>query len=135
MSMYDELKKIEKELEGEEYTEGAIGYYYACDLVPDTGEINETIKEILIKNKVIGKEDNVELMRVENIVSDFEPISDEWHYSEQIKKRFLDIFSGADGYYSMTADGSYAACGYLWSTCRVLQKGDEIVLLEFYITD
>lgn len=34
--MYDELKKIEKDLEGEEYTEGAIGYYFACDLVPVT---------------------------------------------------------------------------------------------------
>ena len=133
--MYDELKKIEKDLEGEEYTEGALGYYFACDLVPATEDNTETIKEILIKNKVIGKDDNVELVRIEDPISDFEPISDEWHYSEDIKKRFLHILNEADGYYSMMADGTYASYGDLWSTCRVLQNSDEIVLLEFFITD
>ena len=133
--MYDKLKKIEDELEGEEYFDGGIGYYFGCDLVPAIGEKIESIKDILIKNKVVGKDDNVELVNIEDIVRDFEPISDEWHFNERIKKRFMDIFLEADGYYSITADGSYAAYGYLWSTCKVLQKDDELVLLEFYITD
>ena len=133
--MYDQLKKIENEHEGVEYFNGALGFYFGCDLVPTIGEKLETIKELLIRNKVIGAEDNVELVNVEDIASDFEPISEEWHFSDEIKNRFLEIFKEADGYYCIEADGSYASYGYLWSTCRLLQKGDELVLLEFYITD
>ena len=134
-SIYEKLKKIEDELEGEEYFNGGIGYYFACDLVSSMGVNIESIKEILIKNKVIGKDDNVELVKTDDRVSDFETISVEWHFSEQIKKRLLDIFKEADEYYCITADGTYASYGYLWSICRVLKKGDELVLLEFYITD
>ena len=133
--MYDELKKIEAELEGEEYTNGAIGYYFYCENIPESGEKIGNIKEILVRTKIIGENDNVELSKIGDPVTDFELISDEWHFSDRIKKRFLDIFKEADGYYSMTADGSYASYGDLWSTCRVLQKGNELVLLEFYITD
>ena len=134
-SIYEKLKKIEDELEGEEYFNGGIGYYFACDLVPSMGVNIESIKEILIKNKVIGRDDNVELVKTDDRVSDFETISDEWHFNEQIKTGFLDIFKEADEYYCITADGTYASYGYLWSICRVLKKGDELVLLEFYITD
>ena len=133
--MYDGLKRIENELEGEEYINGGIGYYFLCELIPTTVENVETIKEMLLRNKVIGKDDNVELVKIKDPVTDFETISDEWHFSEQIKKSFLDIFNEADEYYSLTADGSYASYGDLWSICRVLKKGDELVLLEFYITD
>ena len=129
--MYEKLKEIEVELEGEEYTDGGISFYFGCDLIPTT----ESIKEILIKNKVLGKDDNVELVNIEECVSDFESISGEWHFSEQMKKRFLDILEKADAYYGITADGSYASWGYSWSTCRVIKKDDQLVLLEFYITD
>ena len=135
MSIYDELKKIEDELEGEEYTDSGISYYFACDLVPATRKKAEAIRDILIRNKVIGKNDHAALAIIEDYVSDFKTISDEWHFNEQIKKRFLNIFKETDRYYRIMADGSYASYGNLWSICRVLQKGEETVLLEFYITD
>lgn len=130
--MYEELKKIEDELEGEEYFSGGLGYYFICDTVPITWKNVETIKEILIKNKVIGEDDNVELSKIEDPLSDFELISDKWHFSEDIKKGFIDILKEADGYYSYIPDGAY---GCVWTTRRLLQKGEELVILEFYISD
>lgn len=126
--MYDEFKKIEAELEGEEYFCDGIGFYFFCDSVATIGDNYETLKKILITNKMIGKDDNIELVKIENPVSDFEPIGNEWHFNEQIKKRFVDILKEADVYYSLTSDDS-------WSTCRIIQKGDEYVLLEFFICD
>ena len=130
--MYDELKKIEDELEGEEYFSGGLGYYFICDTVPITWKNAETIKETLVKSGEIREDVKVELVKIEDPVSDFETISDEWRFSEDIKERFLDILKEADGYYSYIPDGAY---GCVWTIHRLLQKGDELVMLEFYVSD
>lgn len=123
--MYDELKKIEADIE--EYCEGQICYYYHCELLTAPLDDVANLKEVLIRNKVIGKDDNVESIKIDDVAADFEPISDEWRFSEDIKQRFLEVIKNADGYYKVYEDD--------WSTCRIIQKEDEAVLLDFYICD
>ena len=69
----------------------------------------------------IGKTDNAALRAVCDI--------------DEAKLQKAMAAQRADGYYNVWADGSYAAYGYLWSTCRLLQNGNEFVILEFYICD
>ena len=129
--MYDELMKIYDDPNRQDYLCGEVGYYF---FVRSLDHI-DSLKETLIKDKMIGKDDNVELVKIEDPEEDFEPISSEWRFSDEIKQRFLDVFGSADVYYEVTADGSYAAGGCNWGTSRVLRKGDEFVLLEFYLCD
>lgn len=131
MDMYPELKKIQKE---HEYFEG-VYFCFACDLVAMTLDDPEPLKDMLIEHKVLGKEDNISLSKVEDPASDINAICDEWHINEQFRKTFIEMIESADAYYEMTADGSYAAGGYLWSMCRVVQKDGEFVLLDFYLCD
>ncbi len=135
MSIFTELKELEKEIEKTDYEDGQITFNIWCELVPmDMSDLN-SLKDILVKNKVIAAEDNVTLTKIDEPAADMEPICQEWHFGAEITSRLVNIAENSDGYYSVWADGSYAEYGYLWSTCRILQKGNESVVIEFYICD
>lgn len=67
--------------------------------------------------------------------TELKAIEEEINFEDEITSKLVNIAQRADGYYNVWADGSYAAYGYLWSTCRLLQNGNEFVILEFYICD
>ena len=127
--MFTELKAIEEEIKRAGYAESQITFSLWCE------SDQKPLKEILVKNKVIGAEDNITLTKVDELAADMEAICREWYFEDEITLKLVNIAQSADGYYNVWADGSYAAYGYLWSTCRLLQKGNEFVILEFYICD
>ncbi len=134
-SVFDELKKIENKIDETSYTVDQISYYFGCDLVPMTLSDLNPLKDALLRNKIIGSEDNVSLTRIDDTVTDIKAICQEWHFDDDTASRLTNVVQQSDGYYKMWADGSFASYGNLTSVCRVLQKGEEFVLLEFYICD
>lgn len=132
--MYSRFDQIEKALNASDHFDG-IGYYAACSRVSMTSDDLAPLKEVLIKDKVIDPEDNVELIKVEDPLADLTGLCDEWHIEPDVKKALIDITGSVDGYYKVWADGSYASYGYNWSTCRLFCRGDEFVLVEFYLCD
>ena len=86
-------------------------------------------------HKIIGPEDNVTLTEINEPGTDIGSICREWHFDDDITSRITKLVEQSDGYYKMWADGSIASRGNLMSICRVLQKGEEFALLEFYICD
>ncbi len=135
MSMFTELKAIEEEINRAGYAESQITFSLWCESVPMNMSDQKPLKGILVKNKVIGADDNITLTKVDELAADMEAICREWYFEDEITSKLVNIAQSADGYYNVWADGSYAAYGYLWSTCRLLQKGNEFVILEFYICD
>ena len=134
-SVFDELKKIENKIDETSYTVDQISYYFGCDLVPMTLSDLNPFKDALLRNKTIGLKDNVTLTTIDDAVTDIRAICQEWHFDDDIASRLTNIVEQSNGYYKMWADGSFASYGNLTSVCRVLQKGEEFVLLEFYICD
>ena len=132
-SVFDELKDIERKIDETNYTVDQISYCFGCDLVPMTLSDLKPLKDILVKNKTISSEDIITLTGIEDAVADIKAICQEWHFEDDITSRITNIVEQSDGYYKMWADGSYASYGNLMSVCRVLQKGEGFVLLEFYI--
>ena len=47
----------------------------------------------------------------------------------------IDLISHCDGYYQMFKDYYYVAKGNISDIFRVIQYGDELILLELYICD
>ena len=133
--VFDELKMIEKTIDEINYTVDQISYYFACDLVSMTSSDLKPLKEILVMHKIIGPEDNVTLTEINEPGTDIGSICREWHFDDDITSRITKLVEQSDGYYKMWADGSIASRGNLMSICRVLQKGEEFALLEFYICD
>lgn len=135
MSLLAELKNIEKEIDSTCFTDDQVSFCFCCDIVSmDLSDLNP-LKDTLVKNKVISSDDVVTLTKVDAPTEDVESICEEWHFKESITSILSRIVENADGYYRIWADGTYASYGYLWSTCRLLQKGNEFYLLEFYICD
>lgn len=134
-SLFNELKGIEKEIDDICYTINQISYFMGCDLVSMTLSDLEPLKEILVQRKITASDDNVSLTKIDNPTEDIRAICNEWHFDDAIASRLISIAEDADGYYHMWADGSYASYGNLMSICRVLQKDDEFILLEFYNCD
>jgi hypothetical protein len=130
--MLTELKELEKKIA---YEEGQISFFFACDLVPMSLSDLGPLKEILVKNKVIAKDDNVSLTMIDDPLTDMGGICREWHLDDEISARLLHIVQKADCYYLVRADGTYSAYGYLWSECRIVYKDNEFILLEFHICD
>lgn len=135
MSLFAELKNIQKEIDSTCFADDQVSFCFCCDMVSmDLSDLNP-LKEILVKDKVIALDDVVTLTKVDDPIEDMESICAEWHFKEKITSELSHIVENADGYYRIWADGTYASYGYLWSACRLLQKGNEFYLLEFYICD
>lgn len=132
---YSRFKKIEEELDGNEYCDGGVSYYIAFDPVPMTGLDPGVLKELLVKNKVIAPEDNIDLIPVDDPAADLAALCDEWHLEAYVRQEFMDALARSDGYYLMWADGTYISCGNLWSKVRLFAGGSEYVLAEFYLCD
>ena len=130
--MLTELKELEKKIA---YEEGQVYFLFSCDHVPMSLSDLCALKEILVKNKVIAKDDNVSLKMIDDPLTDMEGICRQWHIDDEISAGLLHIVQNSDCYYLVWADGTYSAYGYLWSECRIIYKDKEFILLEFYICD
>ena len=134
-SLYSEIKKLEDTLKGNEYIDGQIGFYLTTCKVEMTLDDTQNLKQVLIDHKVIGKEDNVSLVKEENPDSDFKAVCKDYYISAELTEALIRVIKEADGYYKVWADGFYESSGYLWSTCKIVCKDQEFVLLEFYLCD
>ena len=129
------LKEIEKEIRSKEYIDGQVGFYFCCDLVEMTHDNTEPLKEILIKNKTIGSDNEIELVRTDDWKEDFTAIADEWHFDEGIRTQLMAVIEDADVYYTVKFLGPDAENLSNWCSARVIQKGDRFAEMEFYICD
>ena len=127
-SVFSELKKLEREID---VFDDQISFCFFCELVPDV----DSLKQVLVRNKVIGPEDEIALEVVEDVSADILAICSEWRFDPDVSSRLCSIALGADVYYRMSATGSYALYGYLTSECRVLSVDGSFILLEFDVVD
>lgn len=127
-SVFAELKKLEKEID---VFDDQISFCFFCELVPDV----DSLKPVLVRNKVIGPGDIVSLDMVSDVSADIQSICSDWHFDGVVSSKLCSISLGADAYYRMSASGSYASYGYLTSECRVLLIDGSYLLLEFDIVD
>ena len=65
--MLNELKELEKKIV---YEEGQVSFLFSCDHVPMSLSDLGALKEILVKNKVIAKDDNVSLKMIDDPLTD-----------------------------------------------------------------
>ena len=135
MDIYSEAKKIEESNKGHEHIEGQVGFYFVSSKVEMTLDDTKKLKGVLVDHKVIGREDDIFLIKEDDPVSDIKAVCKDYYINAGVTEAFVNLIKESDGYYKVDANGSYARDGYLWSSCRVICKGSEYVLLEFFICD
>lgn len=135
INLYESLRKIEDKLEGEEYFQGGVAYYMTVDKLKfDISDI-AALKKYFVGLHVINNDEAISLIPVEDKLNDITNLCNEWHFSQFITDEMLDIVSHCEGYYQMFDDYYYVAKGNISDIFRLIQNGDELVMLELYICD
>ena len=112
-----------------------MGFYFTSVKVDMTIDDTANLKKALLKEKVIGNDDNVFLEKPDDPCSDIKRVCEDYRIETGFIESFISVVKEADEYYKVNADGFYARSGYLWSDCRLICKDGEYVLLDFYTCD
>ena len=133
--IYESLKQIEKRVEKEAYIAYGASHYLAVEKLKfDISDI-ASLKNLFVSYEVIDKSDEINLIPIEDKTNDITKLCKEWHISESNTDEIIDIISHCDGYFRVFEDYYCVAKGNVCDVFRVIQSGDELVLLELYKCD
>ena len=88
-----------------------------------------------VSRYVISYDDEISFIPVESKFDDMAKLCKEWHFSQSITDEIIDLISHCAGYYQLFKDYYYVAKGNISDIFRVIQYGNELILLELYICD
>lgn len=134
--LYEELKRIENLLEGDEYSESGVTYYFAVDKIDDTVSFDIALKNILLDLKVIPSfEEKIVITPIKNPQSEMRKLCEEWHLREQISNKIISLIEDDTKMYRCCDDYEYISKGCVGEILRIVEKGQERVLVDFYVVD
>lgn len=132
--LYDSLKEIEHIVEDDEYISYGASYFIAIVKKLKSMDVKE-LREALLDLEVDIKTDSVNPSEIEDRSDDFKMINDVWHFKDEIAEKLMDMINDADGYFRPLDKDDYYARGNVNDIFRVVRKGEEIILIEFYACD
>lgn len=132
--LYESLKEVEHIIEGDEYISYGASYFISIVKMLKSMDVEE-LRKVLLDLEVDIQNDSVNLSEIEDRSSDFKLINDIWHFKGEIADNLMNIINEADGYYRPLDKDAYYARGNVNDIFRIVKKGGEIILIEFYACD
>ncbi len=133
--IFELLKEIEKEVNRDEYIAYGASYFLSVeDLKFRITDIN-SLEQLFVKLEADIGETSVNPTEITDRSADFNMINDLWHIKDEIADKLMNIISGADAYYRPFDKDDVISRGNVNDIFRVLKKGDELVMIEFYACD
>ena len=132
--LYELLKEMEHIVEGDEYIAYGASYFISIVKKLKSMDVKE-IREALLDLEVDINNDSVNPSAIEDRAADFKMINDIWHLKDEIAEKLRNIICEADGYYRPLDKDAYYARGNVNDIFRIVKKGGEIILIEFYACD
>ncbi len=134
--LYEDLKSIGDLLEGNEYSNGGVSYYIGIDKIDNNVSIDFAIKKILLKMEAIASEEkNIVITPIKYPQNEIRNLCAEWHLNEQICNKMLSLVDDDTKMYRCCDDYEYISKGAVGELFRIIEKGRERVLIDFYIVD
>lgn len=134
--LYEELLQIQKMLEGNEYTDGGVSYYIELDRLDSSVPMSVALKWKLIQLNVAStSEIELNIEKIEAPREEMKRLSEEWYFDEEISGRMLDLLANNEEMYRFCNDYKYISRGNVGEIFRVIKRGEEMVLIGFYIAD
>lgn len=133
--IYDKLKTIENELNGNEYFEHGVTYCIGFDSLDVNLPIGMAIKNQLVKYEVLEESEELYIEKIEDYLRDIDTLFQEWHL-DMITNSVLKVLSDNAIVYKVLDDCTiYYSKGSLCSVFRVIEMLNERILVELYIID
>lgn len=134
--LYEELLQIQKMLEGNEYTDGGVSYYIEFDRLDSSVPMSVALKWKLAALRVApSSEIELNIEKIEAPTEEMKRLSEEWHFDEEISGRMLDLLANNEEMYRFCNDYKYISRGNVGEIFRVIKRGEEVLLIGFYIAD
>lgn len=133
---YEELKNIEKLLEGNEFFDSGVTYYIGIDKLDESLPMDIALKRVLIDcNAIDTLEENIDIISIENPMNEMQKLCEEWHLNNIITRKMLKKIDDKTQMYRFCEDYEYISKGCVGEIYRIIKKGRETVLIDFYIVD
>lgn len=129
--LYEELINITSLLEGNEYHEGGISYYLGIMRMDIDLPLELAIKRVLPEIEESGSE----LISITEPRSEIENLCAKWHLEPFVYNKMCSLIDDNTKLYKFCGDSEYLSQGVLSEVFRIMQKGQERVLLDFYVVD
>ena len=134
--LYENLKNIENLLEGNEYSDGGVSYYIGVDKIDKNVSVEVSIKKILLDMGVIfSLEEDIVVTPIICPKNEMRSLCEKWHLDEQIYNQMLDTVDDFTKMYKFCDDFEYISKGNVGEIFRIIENGQERVLIDFYMVD
>lgn len=134
--LYEDLKNIENLLEGNEYCEGGVTYYVGFDKIDSNLSVDIAIKNFFLKMEATASsEKNIVITPIKCPKNEIRNLCAKWHLNEQICNKILSLIDDSTKMYRCCDDYEYISRGVVGEIFRIVEKGQERVLIDFYLVD
>lgn len=134
--LYEELKKIEKLIEGNEYSCHGVSYFVAIDMIDISLPLNLSIKNYLLELEAIDSLDtNIEIIQIKNPKYELKQLCENWHLDETICNKILSLIDEDTNLYRFCNDSEFVSKGNIGEVFRIIENGEERVAIDFYFVD
>ena len=102
----------------------------------DTVSFDIALKNILVELEAIPlSEDNIVLTQVKCPQDEIRKLCAEWHLGEQISDEIIGLIDDDTKVYRCCEDYEYISKGSVGEIFRIVEKGQERVVVDFYLVD
>lgn len=135
MKIYDKLKQIENEFNGNEYFEHGVSFCIGFDALDINIPLKKAVKNVLVEYKAICETEEIKLEKISDFKSDICALFLEWH----LDVISIDVIEALDKnvkVYKFSED-TKVGCSYgnINSVFRIIECENEYILVELYVVD
>ena len=133
--IFELLKEIEKEVNRDEYIAYGASYFLDVDNLKFQITDITSLRQLFVKMEADIEEYPVIPTEIIDRPGDFKMINDLWHFKDYLANKLMKIITDADAYYRLFEKDEVISRGNVNDIFRIVKKGNEIVLIEFYACD
>ena len=134
--LYQKLKKIEQSIEGCEYSDGGDSYCIGIDKLDSNVSLEMAVKNRLLElDAIASSEIDIATTLIQHPEKELLQLCTDWHFDEKICNEILSLIDEDIKLYRCCKDSEYVAKGNIGDVFRIIVKGQERVLLDYYIVD
>ena len=133
--IFELLKEIEKEANRDEYISYGASYFLSVDDLKFKITDITSLIQLFEKLEADIEGTSVNPTEITDRSADFKTINDLWHFKDDIASRLMSIIIDADAYYRPFDKDVVISRGNVNDIFRIVKKGNELVMIEFYACD
>ena len=119
-----------------EYFDGGVSYCVGIDKIDGAVSLDFAIKKCLLEMEaIVSSEMKIVITPIKYPRDEIKNLCTEWHLNEQICNKMLSLIDEDTKLYRCCDDYEYISKGVIGEIFRIIEKGQERILVDFYVVD